>query len=167
MSTRSQWLFREGNKQIALIYKHSDGYPDGEHGGFAVWTRFIDMVKKDCSESMYGTRFDDAEYLASKFLYFLIRFEDQNNTLAFGGVGIGNSIHVDIEYLYEIDCDTTNAPQFRCKSMNTNKYISNPNKKNSEPKLLLMPLKKFGNRVYLRLERDKHGKFLPLAKICK
>lgn len=127
MSTRSQWSFREGSKQIALIYKHSDGYPDGEHGGFAVWERFIAKVKQDCrSGSQYGYRFDDAEYLSAKFLYYLIRWENQNNTFDFGGIGVGAELHGDTEYLYEIDCDNPNLtipPRLRCKEVYSGQYV--------------------------------------------
>jgi hypothetical protein len=122
MSTRSQWSFREKGKQIALIYKHSDGYPDGESGGFAVWNRFIDKIVKDAATSNYGYRFDDAEYLAARFVVFLAVYENKENNLAFGGIGVSKELDGDIEYLYEIDCDNSNVPAFRCKSDYSGNY---------------------------------------------
>ena len=123
MSTRSQWSFRENGKQIALIYKHSDGYPDGEHGGFAVWQRFVDKVIKDCAAGFGGNRFDDAEYLAARFVYFLLRWENGYENLNTLGVGVSKDLHGDIEYLYEIDCDGK-APVLRCKQIRTGNYVN-------------------------------------------
>ena len=128
MSTRSQWSFREKGKQIALIYKHSDGYPDGFHGGFALWKRFTDKIVKDAVTSNYGNRFDDAEYLAARFVVFLAVYENKENNLAFGGIGISKELHGDIEYLYEIDCDNEKVPVLRCKSVYGTCYVDSNNK---------------------------------------
>jgi hypothetical protein len=127
MSTRSQWSFREKGKQIAIIYKHSDGYPDGEHGGFALWTRFTNKIMQDAALGYYGHRFDDAEYLAARFVYFLCRWENGHENLNTSGVGIGNELHGDIEYLYEIDCDSSLVPVLRCKSVYSNRYVDQYN----------------------------------------
>ena len=127
MSTRSQWSFRENGKQIALIYKHSDGYPNGYHGGFAVWERFIDKVIKDTATGMYGTRFADAEDLAARFIVFLAIYENKETTLNFGGIGVSKDLHGDIEYLYEIDCDSYKAPVLRCKSIYSKCYVDSDN----------------------------------------
>ena len=125
MSTRSQWSFRENGKQIALIYKHSDGYPVGFHGGFAVWERFIDKVIKDTATGMYGTRFADAEDLAARFVVFLAIYENKEKNLNFGGIGISSDLHGDIEYLYEINCDNyLTPPVLHCKSIYTGKYVN-------------------------------------------
>lgn len=34
MSTRGFYVFKSGNESLN-VYKHSDNYPEGEHGGFA------------------------------------------------------------------------------------------------------------------------------------
>ena len=184
MSTRSQWSFRENGNQVALIYKHSDGYPNGHHGGFAVWDRFIAKIKQDCQWGLYGWRFDDPEYLAARFVYYLIRWENQMETLETGGVGVSRNLHDDIEYLYEIDCDSSaNAPALKCKSINLNRYVNKDN--------LVIPLKqakgsitvkgkhfnsiqdavKFkqntSNDSYLKLRRKPDGKFIKMDTIAR
>ena len=194
MSTRSQWSFRENGKQIALIYKHSDGYPDGFHGGFALWKRFTDKIVKDAVTSNYGYRFDCAEYLAARFVVFLAAYENKENNLAFGGIGISKELHGDIEYLYEIDCDSSLVPVLHCKSIYVKCYldkdanpIKNKIKMNSTYGKIGQPkgsIKVKGqhfnsiqdavnfkqnsaNDTHLKLRRDKQGHFIKMDDIAR
>ena len=195
MSTRSQWSFRQNGKQIALIYKHSDGYPVGFHGGFAVWSRFIDMNVKDNTEGMYGNRFYDAEQLAARFIVFLAIYENKETTLNFGGIGVSKDLHGDIEYLYEIDCDNyLTPPVLHCKSIYGKCYvdkdarpIKNRIKMNSTYGKLGNPkgsIKVKGqhfnsiqdavkfkpnsaNDSHLKLRRDKQGHFIKMDDIAE
>jgi len=194
MSTRSQWSFREKGQQIALIYKHSDGYPDNYHGGFAVWQRFVDKVVKDAETGIYGNRFDDAEYLAARFVYFLLVCENKETNLNFGGVGISKDLHGDIEYIYEIDCDNSNAPVLRCKKIYTGKYVNQHgleiskhgsnkprgsvtvkgktfNSVNDLPKtpswIKKAANRNFANDSHLKLKRDSQGHFIKMDDIAE
>lgn len=196
MSTRSQWSFREKGKQIALIYKHSDGYPQGFYGGFALWKRFTDKIIKD--EGMYGNRFDDAEYLAARFIVFLAIHENKEKNLNFGGIGISKDLHGDIEYLYEINCDNSEFPAFRCKSIYRDEYVNEHNltmsKHGIKPKgsitiknktynslndvkvpftkqniTVTKPVikKQCSNDSYTKLKRDSNGKFIKMDDIVE
>ena len=190
MSTRSQWSFRENGKQIALIYKHSDGYPDGFHGGFALWKRFTDKIVKDAVTSNYGYRFDCAEYLAARFVVFLAAYENKENNLAFGGIGISKELHGDIEYLYEIDCDNEKVPVIRCKSVYgkwcyvdsnnkpfpfvnkptyTDKYIDELGNEIVKPKgsITIKNKKPGSNDSHLKLKRNSLGHFIKMDNIAE
>lgn len=63
--------------------------------------RFFADVKSQTQD----TRFDDAEYLASKFVVWQANEYKRTNMLDFLSIGICLKDHGDIEYLYEIDCD--------------------------------------------------------------
>ena len=195
MSTRSQWSFREKGKQIALIYKHSDGYPDGESGGFALWERFTNKIVKDAVTGNYGHCFDCAEYLAARFVVFLAIYENKEKNLNFGGIGISSDLHGDIEYLYEINCDNyLTPPVLHCKSIYGKCYvdkdakpIKNKIKMNSTYGKLGNPkgsIKVKGqhfnsiqdavkfkpnsaNDSHLKLRRDKQGHFIKMDDIAE
>lgn len=183
MSTRSQWSFREAGNQIALIYKHSDGYPEGYHGGFAVWNRFLAKVKEDCGKNNWSYRFNDAEYLAARFVYYLLRWEGGNENLNTLGVGVSKELHGDIDYLYEIDCDSNEVPQFRCKRVNSGEYVDNEgNPIATKPKgtvtikgrdFAVSPAlskeykSSFANDSHKKLRRDANGKFIKMVDIAE
>lgn len=100
MSTRCQVSFNDGGQRCALIYKHHDGYPDTQHGMFQTIQGFFEEVEKQTSD----TRFGDAEYLAAKFVVYLME-----NKLDNLGCGVSMDLHDDIEFLYNVDCgDFTN-----------------------------------------------------------
>ena len=121
MSTRCQIGFYEQeekdlNKFEALIYRHSDGYPDGEHGVLAAIMPFLHWWQK-------GRGVMDFEYCSARLLQYLCnkydgyskaigetmseagaifspeKIEEFTGTL---GHGISNAFHGDIEYLYAV-----------------------------------------------------------------
>ena len=64
MSTRCQIQFSEDDysykQERVLIYKHHDGYPDGEHGVINLLTRFF----------KWNGNNTDMEYLTANFIFF-------------------------------------------------------------------------------------------------
>jgi hypothetical protein len=104
MATRSQVKFSEGGAVAANVYVHWDGYPEGEGGRLVQLKRFF----KDVKEQTGDTRFNDAEYLAAKYIvwYALEQCTDESpNPLSFSGIGPCIEDHGDIEYIYLVDCD--------------------------------------------------------------
>ena len=130
MSTRCQIMFHYGVDDTAvsaLLYRHSDGYPDSEHGVLADLDRFFD----DLEANVPDNRFNDPCYLAAKLLvWFVNRHQESMLTMykawakdskdgddyaakklkEFGhpcdflGHGIDMCLHGDIEFLYHIHC---------------------------------------------------------------
>jgi hypothetical protein len=112
MSTRSTTHFVDGSsKPIAIVYRHSDGYPEGAG-------RDINSFISQCAK-LKDSRLNDPSYLAAKYVVFLA--DMFNNTFAmntsgeygytrnvskldFLSVGIMDSDPTDIEYRYVIDC---------------------------------------------------------------
>lgn len=95
MSTRCQIQAVEDGKVEGRIYRHSDGYPDGESGVIAELKRFLE---RPVNYGAYGgngrARLGDWDY----FLAGLIR-----EGVAFGVCATDESgIHGDIEYLYSL-----------------------------------------------------------------
>ena len=102
-------------KPEALLYKHSDGYPDG------VLPELIPFVKEFKSK-----RGHDPEYLAARYMQYLgnlydgvdlsdpemrkflstfHKYKDGDLVAGVLGLGICNVIHCDIEYFYAVYCD--------------------------------------------------------------
>jgi hypothetical protein len=133
MSTRSTCHFVSGDYKPAIIYRHSDGYPEG--AGTDIKT-FLKLVK----DTVADTRFNDPAYLAAKYVVWLsgqfaepteeaiaqyaadnsldlkdfrtrweARLECQRrglvNKLNFLSVGIMSEDPGDIEYRYIVDCN--------------------------------------------------------------
>lgn len=113
MSTRSQIGFYENKEQPlkkfeALIYRHSDGYPDTKHGVISAIKPFLKWWKK-------GQGLGDLEYLSARLLQYLCnRYDNNGYGKALGkkyqndnftgtlGHGICKNFHGDIEYFYKI-----------------------------------------------------------------
>jgi len=114
MSTRATVHFDDR----AIVYRHSDGYPDGLGQDLA---RFIRAARK-----LQDPRLNDASYLAAKWVVFDVTeyqkymrdsnarmkaegmkpyYPDPVDPLDFLGVGIVLEDPGDIEYRYNIDCD--------------------------------------------------------------
>ena len=106
MSTRCQIGFYEKNEKRkdkfeALIYRHSDGYPNGEHGVLATILPFLNQFP----------RRDDIEYCSARLLQYLCA-KSEESSKANGyppkgltgetGIGICIGFHGDIEYLYKV-----------------------------------------------------------------
>lgn len=114
MSTRCTINFRYGRSTEAKVYRHSDGYPDGEAGVIADLQKFFTDVETQTRD----TRFDDPNYLAAKYIvwqanknrssYFRVakHFGDaqEPKMLDFLSVGVCQKDPGDIEYTYFVDC---------------------------------------------------------------
>lgn len=107
MSTRCQIGFYENedielNNPDVLVYKHSDGYPEG------IMPMLVKFLRKN---GAIGRR-TDTEYLSAWFLYFLIKEHVKEMTPFakkynkdpedFLGHGISDGFHGDIEYFYAV-----------------------------------------------------------------
>lgn len=125
MSTRCVINFTHGRRIEAKIYRHSDGYPDGETGVLADLQRFFDAVEKQCNGD---NRYYDASYLAAKFVVWqageyansrnmwdretLKQRSDEEiaklaaaSPLNFLSVGVIKKDPSDIEHRYFVDCN--------------------------------------------------------------
>lgn len=119
MSTRSTTHFVSGYEQTpeAIIYRHSDGYPEG-HG------RDLSLFFQAVEEQTEDRRFTDPSYLAAKLVVWLAdrfaqRYEHTANgyeyvksqPLDFLSVGVVQEDPGDIEYRYVVDCGRLDAAQ--------------------------------------------------------
>ncbi len=124
MSTRSQIIIKatEDYEQNVLIYRHSDGYPDGEHG-------VISTIKESLKYCWSGGRLETGDISASIIMGFHslkggvrqwgkeeAKWRQGGNISIEGSIdlskGIGiktimqdSKIHGAIEYLYIIKAD--------------------------------------------------------------
>ena len=108
MSTRCNIHFTENGSIVANIYRHSDGYPDSESGVLADLDKFFADVE---AQTGSDCRFNDAEYLAARFVVWQAAQNSRNEQpLNFLGLGVCSRDHGDIEYVYEVKCDTYSRP---------------------------------------------------------
>ena len=103
MSTRCNIHFKGWEEIRSNIYRHSDGYPDGEHGVPACLQRFFEELEAQTADRRYS----DPEYLAAKFLVWQAGqyASDLEKPLEFLSVSPCIEDHGDIEYVYTVDCD--------------------------------------------------------------
>lgn len=100
MSTRCQIGFydtpdAELRKPRALIYRHSDGYPETEHGVLAVLLPW--------ATDFHARRgLGDAEYAAARALVALIQATAPDDVLGYGICG-DHGLHGDHAYYYRVD----------------------------------------------------------------
>ena len=124
MSTRSTTHFTDGDveKPVAIIYRHSDGYPEG--AGVDIH-KFLDECGK-----LDDPRFSDPCYLAAKYVVFLAdmfntRYDAStgttqrcNSRLEFLSVGVMATDPGDIEYRYvvncNVNCNESGRPTVKC-----------------------------------------------------
>jgi len=100
MSTRCNIHFTWGSQDTeANIYRHYDGYPDGV---------LPDLQKffADVEAQTGDTRFNDASYLAAKFVVWQASqfAQDASKPLAFLGLGVVPGDAGDGEYVYTVNC---------------------------------------------------------------
>lgn len=122
MSTRATIHFHwaKGDKPAAIIYRHSDGYPEG------LGACLLEFVK-EVRENVKDNRFTDASYLAAKWVvydasrhardygYVGGKFAQKpTHPLNFLSVGIVNEDPGDIEYRYHVVCD--GVPTITCET---------------------------------------------------
>jgi hypothetical protein len=127
MSIRCVIHFCYGNRKEATIYRHHNGYPNGEQGVLADLIRFFDDVEKQCTNTLYGCRFGDPSYLAAKYVVWqaarnhasdemasrgnsLQSQREVGGPLSFGSLGIIRSNPMDIDYEYFLDCSKETQP---------------------------------------------------------
>ena len=117
MSTRANIHFEQYGGLQANVYRHSDGYPAG-------LGRDLETFLDDVAANVQDTRFDDAEYLAAKFLVWQAQRYARKLIHAGGGewtyepahpldfLGVSPCIedHGDIEYRYRVRCTGTERP---------------------------------------------------------
>jgi len=123
MSTRCTTHFVYGDRKVAIVYRHSDGYPEGAGKDLA------EFLKK-CSK-LKDPRFGDPSYLAAKYVVFLAEMFAQDfdhntnkskkrkNRLDFLSVGVLMEDPGDIEYRYVVDCSKfeNDLPVVKCYSV--------------------------------------------------
>jgi hypothetical protein len=103
MSTRCTIHFAYGFDTMAIVYRHHDGYPDGEHGIVATLNKFFDAVEAQTAD----TRFGDPTYLAAKFVVYQAAEYSKDSSgkpLDFLSVGVCTEDPGDIAYRYLLDC---------------------------------------------------------------
>jgi len=99
MSTRCVIEFAWKDTPVAYIYRHSDGYPDSEHGVPADLCRFLLEVDTTLADKRFG----DPEYLAAKFVVW--QAAQFGSGLDFLSLGITTGVeekHEDINYVYRV-----------------------------------------------------------------
>jgi hypothetical protein len=103
MSTRctTHFVFGQeaGAHSEAIVYRHSDGYPDCMLPALAQFFEAVEQQTKD-------TRFTDPSYLAAKFVVWLAgEFAYGHHALDFLSVGVVTEDPDDIKYRYVVHCD--------------------------------------------------------------
>lgn len=100
MSTRCQIGFYssselELSRPDVVLYRHSDGYPRGEHGVLDVLVPFAQRFNKSRGLS-------DSSYAGARGLEALINATAPNKTIGYGIDG-DRGLHGDIEFYYRVD----------------------------------------------------------------
>ena len=103
MSTRATIHFENADGQAqAIIYRHSDGYPEGVG-------KDLERFFAACTElegTYSGPRFGDPTYLAAKWIVWdsQINRDRWRASLDFLGIGVVLTDPGDIEYRYHVRC---------------------------------------------------------------
>ena len=118
MSTRSTMHFQSNwtDEPVtdAIIYRHSDGYP--QVAAVDIF-RFFAQVQSQTRD----TRFTDASYLAAKYVVWLAGEFRGDQPLDFLSVGVCMEDPGDIEYRYLINCGQVQPdgwPNVTCQTYN-------------------------------------------------
>jgi hypothetical protein len=103
MSTRCNIHFLASGEIYSNIYRHSDGYPDGEHGVPASFHQFFEELEGQTQD----TRYSDPEYLAAKFLVWQASQFARNPEAPLEFLSVSPCVqdHGDIEWVYKVNCD--------------------------------------------------------------
>lgn len=111
MGTRTNIHFMEGDRMVANVYRHFDGYPDGVLPD-------LETFFKEVKDNVTDTKFGDAEYLAAKYVVWQAKQNastydikkgkrtPNDSYLDFLSLGVCIEDHGDIEFIYEINSDT-------------------------------------------------------------
>ena len=133
MSTRCTVHFKDsfcGPHGHAIVYRHSDGYPEG--AGIDL-QKFLDTIKENLSD----TRFDDPSFLAARYIVWLAdQFREYGTSycckknephqLGFISVGVCMEDPEDIEFRYEVTCRNLLMPEIKCFSIDKGDYVDIP-----------------------------------------
>ena len=123
MSTRSTTHFVDSTGTIAIIYRHSDGYPEGAG-------RDLISFLVECA-ALPDPRLNDPSYLAAKYVVFLANMFNSSlernasgeyarvphkSRLDFLSVGVMSEDPGDIEYRYVVNCGKIKKglPEVKC-----------------------------------------------------
>jgi len=116
MSTSATVHFMDKNNVVeAIIYVHSDGYPEGLGDEIKL---FLDEKVKYAPEEL---RFDDPSYLAAHFVCWKLKqfgemYDEENWDLKMIGVAPVMKDPGDIEYRYIMKCySDTEKPTVVCQ----------------------------------------------------
>ena len=123
MGTRSVIGFHGGKASEApdaLIYRHSDGYPDGPDGVPADFVRFLAATLEQTTD----TRFSDATMLAARFVVWQAGefARDKATPLDFLSVRIVRDVPGDVAYLYAGECGK--VPRLGYRPANESTWLS-------------------------------------------
>ena len=104
MSTRSQMRFVDRDETVAVVYRHSDGYPEGPCGIVADLARFMTWLTGEPEPRPIS----DLEYAAANWVFWnKARLAEIRGGAEKLGIGIcpttADHIHSDCEYLYAFD----------------------------------------------------------------
>jgi hypothetical protein len=95
VSTRSTTHFvYPGEPTEAIIYRHSDGYPEGAGKDLV---RFLEITSE-----LPDPRHGDPSYLAAKYVVYLASLFAKDDILDFLSVGVMREDPTDIEYRYVV-----------------------------------------------------------------
>lgn len=108
MSTRAVVKFSHGRTNVAMVYRHGDGYVEGLGQSIL---EFLYSCK-----NLSDSRLCDASYLAAKWVVYDSQeygqrdgtYKQGDYTLNFLSVGIVSREPGDIEFRYTIDCNKLN-----------------------------------------------------------
>ena len=104
MSTRATVHFQKDGVTRAIVYRHSDGYPEGLGEDLKIFFAG--------AEKLADRRFNDPTYLAAKFVVWQAgQYARSDSPLDFLSIGVMMEDPDDIEYRYLLGCDNSNAPK--------------------------------------------------------
>ena len=113
MSTRATIHFQDDGQDVAIVYRHGDGYPMGLGKDLKEFFKEVSRQTKD-------TRFNDASYLAAKWVVWdsdqVKRGLERVNILDFIGVGIVMEDPADIRYRYLVNCTNDKPPKIKIET---------------------------------------------------
>jgi hypothetical protein len=112
MTTRATIHFQRDSETQAIVYIHSDGYPEGLGQDLETFLTEVEVQVVD-------TRFSDPAYLAARFIVWQASryVRAGRSPLDFTGVGVVLEDPTDIEYRYLVGCDGNDRPIVKTERM--------------------------------------------------
>jgi len=109
MSTRSTLHFSYGTQTHAIVYRHSDGYPEGAGADIK---RFLIAVSE-----LSDTRLNDPTYLAARYVVWLSAKFAGTSAIDFLSVGVMMEDPCDIQFRYVFDCNTQTLKCYKVRNL--------------------------------------------------